>query len=135
MVAQALTRGIAVLAHGESAEDALDKTRVGIRAAHEAGVRAPLAEAGFTKTDIRERSRARALPTWAKPSFACLASRIPAGTAITREALGIIEQAEALLRELETAASTARAIMVTYAALKWLLKICPLFYWNKIACG
>jgi len=100
MAARAQARHIAVLAHGETAEDILDSTRVGMRAAHEAGVQAPLADAGFTKADIRERSRARGLPTWAKPSFACLASRIPEGSPITREALDKIEQAEILLREL-----------------------------------
>ena len=92
--------GIAVLAYGETAEDHYDETRVGMRAAREAGARAPLSEAGFIKDDIRERSRARNLPTWDKPSFACLASRVPAGTPISPEVLYKVEQAEALLRGL-----------------------------------
>jgi pyridinium-3,5-biscarboxylic acid mononucleotide sulfurtransferase len=94
------SKGIAVLVHGETAEDRFDQTRVGLRAAEEAGAKAPLAEAGFNKTDIRERSHARGLPTWDKPSFACLASRIPTGTPVTPEALNKIERAESLLLEL-----------------------------------
>lgn len=100
MAAYAREKGSAVLVHGETAEDAFDGTRVGARAAREAGVRAPLAETGFTKADIRERSRARALPTSEKASFACLASRLPVGTPITREDLARIERAEALLRDM-----------------------------------
>ena len=100
MAEHARDKGITVLLHGENAGDGFDQTRVGVRAAREAGVRAPLAEAGFTKEDIRERSRARNLPTAEKASFACLASRLPSGTPITLETLGKIEKAEALLREL-----------------------------------
>lgn len=100
MAAHARDRGIDVLVYGETAEDSLDLTRVGMRAARESGARAPLAETGFTKEDIRERSRDRGLPTWDKASFACLASRLPTGTPISPEVLDKIEQAEALLREL-----------------------------------
>ncbi len=100
MAAQARTSHIPIIVHGETTEDAHDTTRVGVRAAREAGVRAPLAEAGFTKADIRERSRARGLPTWDKPPFACLSSRVPQGTPISTEILNRIEQAEALLRDL-----------------------------------
>lgn len=100
MTAYAHEHGLSVLVYGETAEDSFDQTRVGMRAAREAGARAPLAEAGFTKDDIRERSRARNLPTWDKPSFACLASRIPAGTPISPEILLRIEQVETLLRDL-----------------------------------
>lgn len=100
MAEYARDKGLTVLVHGETAEDSSDSTRVGMRAAREAGVRAPLAEAGFTKEDIRERSRARKLPTAEKASFACLASRLPSGTPITPETLEKIEKAEALLQEL-----------------------------------
>ena len=100
MAHHAREKHIEVLLHGETAEDGADPTRVGVKAAREAGVRAPLAEAGFTKEDIRERSRVRGLPTWEKASFACLASRLPKGTPISSEVLAKVERAEALLRDL-----------------------------------
>ncbi len=71
-----------------------------MRAAEELGVRSPLMEAGLTKADIRALSRRLDLPTWNKPSAACLASRIPYGTPITRESLAQIEEAERLLHTL-----------------------------------
>ncbi len=99
MAQHAAAHGITVLLHGETAEDAFDTTRVGIRAAREAGVHAPLADQGFTKADIRERSKARELPTWDKASFACLATRIPTGTPLSTELLNRIETAEAVLKD------------------------------------
>jgi pyridinium-3,5-biscarboxylic acid mononucleotide sulfurtransferase len=54
----------------------------------------------MTKAEIRERSRARGLPTWAKPSSPCLSSRIPYGTPVTVERLRRIDEAEGALREL-----------------------------------
>ncbi len=86
------------LLYGETADDAGDH-RPGSRAAVEWGVLAPLAEVGFTKEEIRRFSRERGLRTAEKPSFACLASRIPYGTPIEREILEKIEKAEAYLRE------------------------------------
>lgn len=85
--------------HGENADDHLDY-RPGARAARELGVRAPLAEAGLTKAEIRALSQARGLPTWNHPPAACLASRVPYGTPLTREALARIEQAENALHAL-----------------------------------
>jgi uncharacterized protein len=64
------------------------------------GVASPLAEAGLTKADIRALSRKMRLPTWDKPSMACLASRIPYGRPITREALLMVEMAEESLLQL-----------------------------------
>jgi len=63
-------------------------------------VRSPLAEAGFTKAEVRAWSEARGLPTWDKPQMACLASRLPYGVAITPERLSQVEMAEASLRAL-----------------------------------
>ncbi len=60
-------------------------------------IRAPLAEVGLTKREIREFSRDLGLPTWNKPAFACLASRIPHGSEVTEEKLKQIEQAEEFL--------------------------------------
>jgi uncharacterized protein len=71
-----------------------------MKAAAELGVRSPLREAGFTKADVRELSRELGLPTWDKPSLACLASRFPYGDRITPEALGMVGDAEQVLRGL-----------------------------------
>ena len=71
-----------------------------MRALQELGIRSPLLECGLTKADIRELSRQLDLPTWDKPSFACLASRIPYGEPISREKLSMISNAEQLLFEL-----------------------------------
>ena len=80
--------------------DDLGDDRPGMRAAEESGARAPLIEAGLTKSMIRELSKRLRLPTWDKPAMACLASRIPASTPVTVEALGRIERAEAAVRSL-----------------------------------
>lgn len=89
----------AVLIDGTNADDLSDH-RPGAKAAKEHGVRSPLAEIGMTKAEIRERSHARALPTWSKPSSPCLASRIPYGTPVTTERLQRIERAESAIRSL-----------------------------------
>jgi pyridinium-3,5-biscarboxylic acid mononucleotide sulfurtransferase len=85
--------------HGENADDHLDY-RPGSAAAQELGVRAPLSEAGLTKADIRTLSRQRGLPTWDHPSAACLASRFPYDTPLTREGLERVERAEELLQQM-----------------------------------
>jgi uncharacterized protein len=74
--------------------------RPGLTAIRELGVLSPLREAGLTKSDIRTVSRAWGLPTWDKPSFACLASRFPYGEAITREGLKKVDSAEIFLLSL-----------------------------------
>ncbi len=85
--------------YGETAEDHGDY-RPGARAAKERRVRAPLADLGFTKLEIRRYSKELGLPTWDKPSMACLSSRIPYGREVTAEKLGMIERAEEILRGL-----------------------------------
>jgi uncharacterized protein len=92
-------RTAAVLIDGTNADDLADH-RPGAKAAQEHGVRSPLAEIGMTKAEIRERSRARGLPTWSQPSSPCLSSRIPYGTAVTAERLQRIDRAESSLRAL-----------------------------------
>lgn len=87
------------LFHGENADDHLDY-RPGSVAAHELGVRAPLAEVGLIKAEIRELSRRRGLPTWDQPAAACLATRFPCNTPLTREGLERVERAEHLLHEM-----------------------------------
>jgi uncharacterized protein len=84
------------VAYGEIADDRFDD-RPGARAARERLIRAPLAEVGLCKDEIRALSRGMGLPTWDKPAFACLASRIPHGSPVTEEKLGRVERAEDLL--------------------------------------
>jgi uncharacterized protein len=91
--------GIQRVAHGVNMDD-LEDYRPGLMAAEEMGVASPLAEAGLTKADIRALSRKMQLPTWNKPSMACLASRIPYGRPITRKALRMVEMAEESLLQL-----------------------------------
>jgi uncharacterized protein len=80
--------------------DDLGDHRPGQRAAAERGARFPLVEAGFTKRDVREWSRRLGLRTWDKPAAACLASRLPYGTAVTVEILSSVARAESGLRRL-----------------------------------
>ena len=95
----ARANGAACLVDGTNADD-LSDYRPGATAAREHGVRSPLAEIGMTKAQIRERSKARGLPTWSKPSSPCLSSRIPYGTRVTPDRLQRIDRAESGLREL-----------------------------------
>ena len=74
--------------------------RPGSRAAEEFRVRAPLAEAGLVKEEIRLLARERGLPVWDKPARACLASRIPQGSEVSAEKLSQIGRAEQRLNEL-----------------------------------
>lgn len=90
--------GRAQLLHGENVDDALDY-RPGSLAARELGVRAPLAEAGLTKAEIRQLSKQRGLPTWDQPPAACLATRFPYNTPLTHEGLERVEQAEERVRQ------------------------------------
>jgi len=99
LIAIAQAEGYAAVLDGNNADDVGD-WRPGQRAGRELGVRSPLQEIGMTKAEIRTLSREFGLPTWDKPSYACLASRIPYGTPITPETLSTVEQAEELLREL-----------------------------------
>ncbi len=92
-------RGLAHVLDGTNADDAGDH-RPGRAAAERHGVRSPLLEAGLTKEWVRALSRARGLPTWDKPAEACLSSRFPYGTRVTREGLGRVEQAERALKAL-----------------------------------
>ena len=93
----ALEYGCHIVLDGDNADDASEH-RPGRRAARELGVRSPLAEAGFTKAEIRAVSKEWGLPTADKPALACLATRVPHGTRITPEMLGMIGRAEAALR-------------------------------------
>ncbi len=80
--------------------DDLSDFRPGQQAARERGARFPLLEAGMTKADVREAAKAAGLSVWDKPAAACLASRIPLGTPVSREVLAQVAKAEAGLRRL-----------------------------------
>jgi uncharacterized protein len=92
-------RGFAVVADGNNADDRGDY-RPGRQAAREFGVCSPLDDAGLTKADIRELSRRAGLRTWDEPASACLSSRIPYHSEVTREKLETIGRAEDALRSL-----------------------------------
>ena len=92
-------RGFTATAYGVNADDTLD-FRPGHRAATEHRVMAPLLDAGLSKAEIRWLSQRAGLLTWDRPASACLASRLPYGTEVTPERLGLVERGEAALREL-----------------------------------
>ena len=80
--------------------DDLGDYRPGLKAIDELGIKSPLRYAGLTKAEIRELSRELGLPTWDKPSYACLASRFVYGEMISPEKLKMVERAEELLLSL-----------------------------------
>ena len=93
----ATREGIQNLAVGTNADDT-GEHRPGLIAAQEDKVRSPLLEAGLTKKDIRALSKQLGLSTWNRPSYACLASRFPYNTKLTREKLMQVEKGEEYLR-------------------------------------
>jgi len=95
----ASARSIPYLLDGSNYDDRGDY-RPGARAGREIGVRSPLREAGLTKAEIRLLSREKGLPTWDKPSLACLASRFPYFTPIERRTLLKVGRAEDIVRGL-----------------------------------
>ena len=95
----ARAHGAAVLCEGSNTDDMGDY-RPGLTAIRELSIRSPLREAGLSKEEIRLLSKEMDLPTWNKPSFACLASRVPYGESITEEKLHRVEAAEEVLREI-----------------------------------
>lgn len=92
----AAANGYTTLMEGTNADDTGD-FRPGMQAINELGVRSPLKDAGLTKQEIRLLSQNMQLPTWNKPSLACLSTRIPYGETITAEKLRMAEQAEQIL--------------------------------------
>ena len=96
MKERALKEGAAFICEGSNMDDASDY-RPGLRAIRELEIRSPLREAGLTKKEIRFLSREMGLPTWDKPSYACLASRFVYGETIDREKLEMVDRAEELL--------------------------------------
>ena len=95
----ARTEGLSAVVEGSNVDD-LGDYRPGLQAIRELGIRSPLREIGLTKDEIRDLSRRMGLPTWNKPSFACLASRFPYGEEITEKRLARVERAEQFLMDL-----------------------------------
>ncbi len=95
----ARTEGYRAILDGTNADDVGD-FRPGQEAARERGVVSPLREAGITKAEVRALARMLGLPNWDKPAAACLSSRVPYGTPVTRDVLKRIERAEEVLRNL-----------------------------------
>ena len=91
--------GISYVCEGSNKDDEGDY-RPGLRAVAELGIKSPLRELGFTKAEIRDLSHKMGLPMWDKPSFACLASRVPYGEEINEKKLSMIERAEQKLFDL-----------------------------------
>ena len=99
MLQLAENEAIRIVIEGSNVDDDSD-FRPGMKALSELGIRSPLKELGFTKKEIRSLSRALGLPTWEKPAYACLATRIPYGESIDIPKLAMVEKAEKYLREL-----------------------------------
>ncbi|CAM3707821.1 ATP-dependent sacrificial sulfur transferase LarE [Marinicrinis lubricantis] len=91
--------GYPYIVDGSNVDD-LGDYRPGLKAKEEQGVRSILQEAGFKKEEIRQLSKALELPTWNKPSFACLSSRIPYGTKIEKYKIDQLDESEAFLLQL-----------------------------------
>lgn len=90
---------IAAVCEGSNMDD-LGDYRPGLIAVSELGIKSPLRQAKLYKQEIRELSKEMGLPTWEKPSYACLATRFPYGQKITAEKLIMIDKAEQLLLDL-----------------------------------
>ncbi len=99
IIEAARERNINYVAEGSNVDDNGDY-RPGLLAVAELNVKSPLREAGLTKSEIRQLSKELGLPTWDKPSFACLASRFPYGEVITKRKLAMVENAEQLLMDM-----------------------------------
>lgn len=91
--------GYPYIVDGSNVDD-LGDYRPGLKAKDEQGIRSPLQEAGLTKDEIRFLSKELELPTWNKPSFACLSSRIPYGTKIDQKKIDQLDLAEQFLLDL-----------------------------------
>ena len=95
----AKSNGLKYVAEGSNVDDEGDY-RPGLMAVKELNVKSPLREAGLYKAEIRELSKKFGLPTWDKPSFACLASRFVYGETISEEKLTMVDKAEQLLLDM-----------------------------------
>jgi uncharacterized protein len=99
LIELARQKGFSFVVDGENADDVAD-FRPGSRASQELGVRSPLREVGLSKAEVRALSKKLDLPTWNRPAYACLASRIPYNSPITAAKLRQIDEAEETIRDL-----------------------------------
>jgi uncharacterized protein len=99
LVRLASERGIETVADGTNADD-LGDHRPGLQAATDFEIRSPLAEAGYSKQDVRAEARSLGLPIWDAPAAPCLSSRVMYGLSVTPARLGQVEQGESLLRSI-----------------------------------
>ena len=118
-VAKAAQLGITQVIDGFNLDDRGDY-RPGRHAAKEQGVRSPLDEIGFTKSDIRAAARQRSLPVWNKPALACLSSRFPYGVGITPTRLTQVATCERVLRNFGFAVCRVR-----YFGARALIEVAP----------
>lgn len=99
LLEEAARDGFPVVVDGcNASDDAGD--RPGMRALAELGIRSPLRECGIGKAEVRRMAREAGLRVWDKPSYACLATRVPAGTAVSAAALARVERGETELMAL-----------------------------------
>jgi len=117
--------GFSVLCDGTNADDD-EADRPGMRALREQGVVSPLRICGLGKSELRFLSEKAGLPTFDKPAYACLATRIPTGTIITSEILGVIERAETALLDMGFSDFRVRLIPPATARLQM-----PAGQWDK----
>ncbi len=99
LIKTAASHGIDHLLDGTNSDDPSDH-RPGLKALKELGIISPLLSTGITKAEIRDFSKQLGLPTWDKPAYACLLTRLPHGVAVKTEELERIEQAEKFLMDM-----------------------------------
>lgn len=99
IISLAKENGIEYVCEGSNVDDMGDY-RPGMKAVAELGIKSPLRECGFSKEEIRALSKEMNLPTWDKPSFACLASRFVYGEEINEKKLSMVENAEQFLLDM-----------------------------------
>lgn len=119
MESLAKTEGVAILAYGENADDALE-VRAGRAAAGQFKVAAPLRQAGLTKKEVRTLAHQAGLEIAEKPAAPCLSSRLAPGLAVTTQRLASIEQAEEIVRK-----EGFRIIRVRHLGQKALVQVSP----------
>jgi uncharacterized protein len=117
-------RGYPAIAYGENADD-MRQERPGRKASEEFQIIAPLRDAGLTKAEIRQLSRALGLPTADAPAQPCLSSRIPWGTPVTVDALAMVEHAEEHIRSLGFRVFRVRHVVKPDAPPGALVQIAP----------
>ena len=99
IISLAKENGIEYVCEGSNVDDMGDY-RPGMKAVAELGIKSPLRECGLSKDEIRALSKEMNLPTWDKPSFACLASRFAYGEEINEKKLSMVEKAEQFLLDM-----------------------------------